>query len=58
MGEEQAKAQSTTDVAYEYACTFAKKAKTVVHVAWIPLLIWIGSSTNDASVMQIILPPM
>ena len=54
MGEET----STSYAAYEWGCAFAKKAKTVVHVAWIPLLLWIGSSTQDVSILEIILPPM
>ena len=55
MGEEQT---STTDAAYEWGCAFAKKAKTVVHVAWIPLLLWIGSSTQGVPLLEIIVPPM
>ena len=45
--------------AYESACEFAKKAKTVVHVAWIPLLLWVGTQTEAApSLLQLLAPPM
>jgi hypothetical protein len=53
------KVQMTMDMAYEKSCATLCYIKPVAHVAWIPFVLYIGSTEAPyPSLFQMLTPPM
>ena len=49
---------SLGDRVYDAGCAAARYAKPVLHVAWIPFLIWLGMNEEPyPGLLQVIMPP-